>query len=84
MKDRLCGSCVYEKLDKCLFKTFSKETVKALPPSKNQTPINNSGATTEAAAAHFAIAELRGLARDLRHCPQVNYEPQYPKYAKNL
>lgn len=85
MGERLCQACVEEGLRKCWFKTTTQDRVRALPSSKNQTPITEGTTITqEAFTAHEGIAKDRIRARDERLCPQVNYQPRNPKFLKHL
>ena len=85
MEERMCQSCVSEGLKACWLKTIMQESLKALPSSKNQTPITEGATITkEAFEVHENIAKDRIHARDERLCPQVNYNPQNPKFQPNL
>ncbi len=81
----LCQSCVGEGRKECFFVSAQKRIVGKLPLSEKQTPlINGSGITVEAFEAEQAIEDARTRARDIRSCPQVNYQSRNPKLIKNL
>ena len=82
MKEELCGKCVIE--NKCWFVNKVDAEMSSLPVSSKQTPISsNSTITKEAFNVSNQIARDRIRARFFA-CPQVNYDPQNPKFQPNL
>ena len=82
MKEKLCGERIPQ--NKCWFVDTVNKRIKSLPPSSKQMQIDPGfKITEEASEVNKQIAQDRIRARSYA-CPQVNYNPQNPRFQPNL
>lgn len=82
MKERLCGECVSQ--NECWFVNTFNKRMDALPPFEKQMPIAPGVKFTEESSAVSDLNEEDRIKARSYGCPQVNYEPQNPKFQPNL
>lgn len=81
-EQHLCGECASQ--NRCWFVSTVDKRLDALPPSRKQVQIvPDAKITQEALTVNNQIAEDRITARSFA-CPQVNYNPQNPRFQPNL